>query len=96
MTRTSTGKLPLPRQLDLPDSSSGHRIYVNQKISTGDVKEKMEQQLRLQREANNKKRAEDLNKGERSNMSNEIRGDNFFFQRTSIQDDHQESGHQKS
>jgi hypothetical protein len=61
-TRTSTGKLPLPRQLDLPDSSS-NRIF-SQKISSGDVKEKMEQQLRAQREANNKKRAEEMKQGE--------------------------------
>jgi negative regulator of genetic competence, sporulation and motility len=62
-TRTSTGKLPLPRQLDLPDSSSNNRVYVNQRIASGDVKEKMEQQLRAQREANNKKRAEELKQG---------------------------------
>lgn len=66
MTRTSTGKLPLPRQLDLPDSSS-NRVYVNQKISSGDMKDKMEQQLRLQREANNKKRADDLKQGKIKN-----------------------------
>lgn len=64
-TRTSTGKLPLPRQLDLPDTSTNNRVYVNQKISSGDMKEKMEQQLRLQREANNKKRAEELKQGKK-------------------------------
>lgn len=63
MTRTSTGKLPLPRQLDIPDAGTSNRVYVTQKISSGDAKEKMEQQLRLQREANNKRRAEDLKQG---------------------------------
>lgn len=61
-TRTSTGKLPLPRQLDVPDSSS-NRVYVTQKISSGDMKDKMEQQLRQQRELNTKKRIEDLKQG---------------------------------
>jgi hemolysin-activating ACP:hemolysin acyltransferase len=65
MTRTTTGKLSLARQLDLPDSSSTNRVYVNQRIASGDVKEKMEQQLRLQREANNKKRAEELKQGKK-------------------------------
>lgn len=62
-TRTSTGKLPLPRQLDLPDSSST-RVF-SPKITSGDVKEKMEQQLRAQREANNKKRAEEMKQGKK-------------------------------
>jgi hypothetical protein len=62
MTRTSTGKLPLPRQLDLPDSSST-RVF-SPRLASGDVKEKMEQQLRAQREANNKKRAEEMKQGE--------------------------------
>lgn len=60
-TRTSTGKLPMPRQLEIGDSSSPRII---QKISGTDAKERMEQQLRQQREANNKKRIEELNKGE--------------------------------
>lgn len=59
-TRTSTGKLPLPRQLDVADTSSPRIV---QKISGSDAKERMEQQLRQQREANNKKRIEELNKG---------------------------------
>lgn len=41
-------------------------MYVTQKISPGDMKDKIEQQLRLQREANNKRRAEDLKQGEDS------------------------------
>jgi hypothetical protein len=61
-TRTSTGNLPVSRQLDFPDSSSTS-VFVNQEISGGDMKEKMEQQLRLQREAYNKKPAEDLKQG---------------------------------
>lgn len=68
MTRTSTGKLPLPRQLDLPDATPSNRVYVTQKIATGDMKEKIEAQLRLQREANNKKRAEDMKQGEFSDL----------------------------
>jgi hypothetical protein len=62
-TRTSTGKLPLPRQFDVADSSN--RLTLTQRISAGDAKDKIEQQLRLQREANNKKRAEDLKQGEK-------------------------------
>ncbi|CRK99537.1 CLUMA_CG012856, isoform A [Clunio marinus] len=60
-TRTSTGKLPLPRQFDLPETPNTNRVLVS-RITSADAKEKMEQQLRLQRDANNKKRAEDLNK----------------------------------
>lgn len=63
MTRTSTGKLPLPRQLDIQDSNSPRIVH---KISSSEVKEKMELQLRQQREMNNKKRIEDLNKGKKS------------------------------
>lgn len=60
MTRTSTGKLPLPRQLDLPDSTNSPRSNSNARTPSGEIKEKMEQQLRLQREAHNKKRADEL------------------------------------
>lgn len=60
MTRTSTGKLPLPRQLEIADSNSPRILH---KITSSEVKEKMEQQLRLNREAVNKKRLEDINKG---------------------------------
>lgn len=56
-TRTSTGKLPLPRQLDLPDATV--RVTTS-KASSSELKEKMEQQLRLQRDAHNKKRAEEM------------------------------------
>lgn len=56
-TRTSTGKLPLPRQLDLPDTTV--RVTSN-KASSSELKEKMDQQLRLQRDSNNKKRAEEM------------------------------------
>ncbi|KAL7039025.1 hypothetical protein ACKWTF_009771 [Chironomus riparius] len=54
-TRTTTGKLPLPRQLDLPDSTSPRP----NRASSTEIKEKMEQQLKQQREAHNKKRAEE-------------------------------------
>lgn len=60
MTRTSTGKLPLPRQLDIPDSSGR---ATGSRASSSEIKEKMEQQLRLQRDANNKKRAEEMKGG---------------------------------
>jgi hypothetical protein len=49
--------LPLPRQLDLPDATV--RVSTN-KVSSNELKEKMEQQLRLQRDAHNKKRAEEM------------------------------------
>jgi hypothetical protein len=67
MTRTSTGKLPQPRQLDIQDSSSPRIVH---KISSSEVKEKMELQLRQQREMNNKKRIEDLSKGKKSKLKN--------------------------
>lgn len=54
-TRTTTGKLPLPRQLDLPDSTTPRTI----RTTSTDIKEKMEQQLKQQRELHNKKRAEE-------------------------------------
>lgn len=61
-TRASTGKLPLPRQFDLTDTPN-RNSYVTQKIIVGETKEKIEQELRLQREANDKKRVEAMKQG---------------------------------
>lgn len=58
ITRTTTGKLPLPRQLDVNDSSGGRAT--GSRASSSEIKEKMELQLRQQRDANNKKRAEEM------------------------------------
>jgi hypothetical protein len=45
----------LPRQLDMPDSTSTRP----NRASSTEIKEKMEQQLKQQREAHNKKRADE-------------------------------------
>jgi len=45
----------LPRQLDLPDSTSTRP----NRASSTEIKDKMEQQLKQQREAHNKKRADE-------------------------------------
>lgn len=55
-TRTSTGKLPLPRQYEVLDSKG---IVVSNKATPEQIKERMEQQLRLQRAAHNQKRADE-------------------------------------
>lgn len=48
----------------MPDSSLG-RVNTVTRINSTDVKGKIEEQLRLQREANNKKRYEEIKQGER-------------------------------
>jgi nucleosome-remodeling factor subunit BPTF len=58
-TRTSTGKLPLPRQMEVA-SDPTTRILVRRPATAAELKEKMETQLRLQRDQNNQKRAEEL------------------------------------
>ncbi|CAO1383722.1 unnamed protein product [Diamesa hyperborea] len=55
-TRTSTGKLPLPRQYEVLDNKG---IVVSSKATPEQIKERMEQQLRLQRAAHNQKRADE-------------------------------------
>ena len=45
----------MPRQLDLPDSTTPRIV----RPSPSEIKDKMEQQLKQQREAHNKKRAEE-------------------------------------
>jgi hypothetical protein len=44
--------------LDVPESNTVRVIH--NKSTSSEIKEKMEQQLKLQREAHNKKRAEEL------------------------------------
>lgn len=61
MTRQSTGKLPPARQFDVVNSvigTPGKTVTLSGKTSE-EIKEKLEQQLRLQRAALNQKRALD-------------------------------------
>lgn len=73
-TRTTTGKLPAIRSIhqassstsESPSSSSnasGSRTVVTSKATPEEIKEKMEQQLRLQRAAHHQKRALEMQKG---------------------------------
>lgn len=61
ITRTFTGKLPLTRsstqeQKDMANSTSS-------KVSAQEIKDKMEQQLRMQRAAHQQKRAQEMSQG---------------------------------
>ncbi|GAB0089853.1 nucleosome-remodeling factor subunit NURF301 [Sergentomyia squamirostris] len=66
VTRTSTGKLPPAKQLDLPQSSShvssssGKTIIVSSNATPEEIKAKMEEQLRIQRAAHHQKRAMEM------------------------------------
>lgn len=74
-------------------------MFVTQKISTGEMKDKIEQQLRLQREANNKKRAEDLKQGEIkviASVSSILTLFFFISRATTIQDDNPQDGDSQS
>lgn len=65
ITRTATGKLPQPRVFELssPSGSGGnHNSVIASKLTPEEIKEKMEQQLKLQRAAHNQKRALELQK----------------------------------
>lgn len=58
MTRTSTGKLPPARQYEVLSSSNHPKtIIISGKATPEEIKEKLEQQLKLQRQALNQKRA---------------------------------------
>jgi nucleosome-remodeling factor subunit BPTF len=56
ITRTSTGKLPAPKSYDPIQKT----IVISNKQTPEQIKEKMEEQLRIQRAIRNQKRAEDL------------------------------------
>lgn len=56
-TRTSTGKLPPQR---LMDDGITRNLIVSSKSTPEQIKEKIEAQLKIQRDAHNKKRAEDM------------------------------------
>lgn len=63
-TRTTTGKLPAVRTSNAASnestssgSNSANRVIVNSKATPEEIKEKMEQQLRIQRAAHHQKRA---------------------------------------
>ena len=78
VTRTSTGKLPPARQYEVQSGGSGagnssgnqvnngsttRTLIVSSKATPEEIKEKMEQQLRLQRAAHHQKRALELKQG---------------------------------
>lgn len=66
VTRTATGKLPPTKQLDIvTNNGQGTTIIKSNVILSGkatseEIKEKMEQQLRLQRAAHHQKRANEM------------------------------------
>lgn len=59
ITRTSTGKLPLSRS----DQKEVAIVSTTTKVSAQEIKEKMEQQLRMQRAAHQQKRAQEMSQG---------------------------------
>ncbi|XP_017781455.1 PREDICTED: nucleosome-remodeling factor subunit NURF301 isoform X2 [Nicrophorus vespilloides] len=60
ITRSRTGNLPPTRVADPNDTTIGAKVLVSGKSTAEEIKEKMEQQLRLQRAAHQQKRALDL------------------------------------
>lgn len=77
ITRQSTGKLPPSRSLDIGSTSSpstttvGGKMVVTNKATPEEIKEKLEQQLRLQRAAHHQKRALEL-----QNKTGKLEGSN--------------------
>lgn len=63
ITRTATGKLPPARQHEIAGNNSNQQIVGNKTLALGnkasaeEIKEKMEQQLKIQRAAHHQKRA---------------------------------------
>lgn len=94
VTRTSTGKLPPQRSLEValtttisatstttttnslltatPNSNSSMKAISGPKSTPEEIKEKMEQQLRLQRAAHHQKRALEMQKSSQGNVFNNI------------------------
>lgn len=70
ITRQSTGKLPPSRSLEIGGSSTSSpasttvsaKVVVTNKATPEEIKEKLEQQLRLQRAAHHQKRALEMQK----------------------------------
>lgn len=69
ITRQSTGKLPPSRSLEIGGSTSSPsnttvsaKVVVTNKATPEEIKEKLEQQLRLQRAAHHQKRALEMQK----------------------------------
>lgn len=62
ITRTTTGKLPLPKTFDDGTSASGGMVKstIIVKQTPDQIKEKMEEQLRQQKAARNQKRLEEM------------------------------------
>lgn len=73
----------MPRQLDLPDSTSTRP----NRASSTEIKEKMEQQLKQQREVHNRKRAEEQKCKTKFNLYLKLFSQNsihFIFSSTTI------------
>lgn len=79
MTRASTGKLPIHRSSEAaahakaspaPAANAINKVVVSHKATPEEIKEKMEQQLRIQRAAHHHKRALEMqkNQGKRSHF----------------------------
>lgn len=64
VTRQATGKLPPTRQYDVVNNATPAKTMSLTGKSSEEIKEKLEQQLRLQRQALNQKRALEASKGE--------------------------------
>lgn len=74
VTRASTGKLPVSRSLEAGSTTklanpaapinSANKVVVGHKATPEEIKEKMEQQLRIQRAAHHKKRALEMAKNQ--------------------------------
>lgn len=68
ITRTATGKLPPTRQLEIGSTTGAQTVTTTTKSGTQvvikqtseEIKEKMEQQLKIQRAAHHQKRALDM------------------------------------
>lgn len=60
ITRSRTGNLPPARTLSEVSVDSPNKVSVTSKATPEEIKEKMEQQLRLQRAAHQQKRALEL------------------------------------
>lgn len=105
ITRQSTGKLPPSRSLEIGSSTSSPsnttvsaKVVVTNKATPEEIKEKLEQQLRLQRAAHHQKRALEMQKQAGKSRCDPLK--RFLFNKnsfsmqasTSIEEEHKESG----
>lgn len=79
MTRTATGKLPTHRVSEAAanrvtassaPAENPNKVVVSHKATPEEIKEKMEEQLRIQRAAHNKKRALEMAKNQGKTSQN--------------------------